>query len=450
MKCLETVINDGNYKWLVEEEVVDAPDINDVSVDRIKAGISREFEIKKVYKLVDAGLLECKKCGATVKFKEGVTPPYCPECKRRSVFAVVTPEPLTYWADIPYKGEMEPETSSLLYDIVNLIKKCVVLESEIEYYVLALWCIASWKYEHFNTAPYLHFVGPIESGKSRALDIINRLGYRTFEMARATVASIPRITNLYHSSLTLDEAETSLSSQSETSAILKAILKAGYRKGQHYVTADKEDQNKLMVYDVFGFKALASNRMFDSALHSRSIIFWMKEAKPEIKDLDEVEEDFADLRYRLLCYRYENSPPPPYPDNEVNLYGRIRELFQPIIRVAKHFGYDVDGIVEFAKKQKIKQLEDLFVSGYADVLSYIYDEQHRIDEPIEVTVKSIAESCDLTPQRVGYILRDLNIKTIRRNYGKVVSITDTDNLKQLQYLYQKFGIGEYAVGDKDV
>ena len=454
MKLLETVVDtNGNYKWLVQEEIIESPDSNDISVKNLDFENPKPLPVKKVYKLLDPNLLECQKCHAIVPMNKGITPPLCPEeyggCGRKSVFAVYTPEPLMYWKPIPcYSVKLEPEDASLLYDIVKLIKQCIVFDSEIEYYVFALWCMATWKYEEFDTAPYLHFIGPIESGKTRALELIDRLAYRPFECARASIASIPRIADLYHASLTIDEADTLLkNSKSETAMILKAILKAGYRRGQHYVVADKEDQKKVVSYDVFGFKAFASEQMFDTALHSRSIVFWMKEAKPEIKDLKEVEKDFDEFRYRLLCYRYENGPPHPYPENEIDLYGRIRELFMPIIRMALDFEYDIKEIIKFAKQQKHKQLEHMYSSEYADVLSFIYETENRIDAPDEITLKEIGENCALTPQRVGYILRDLDLPTKRMSYGKVVDLLDTNIRKQLNYLYQKFGIGRFSVRD---
>jgi len=455
MKLLETVIDiNGNYKWLVQEEIIESPDASEVSVKNLDFNNPKPLPVKKVYKLLDPNLLECQKCHTIVPLNKGITPPYCPKehggCGRKSSFSIITPEATTYWKPIPcISTKLEPEETSLLYDIVKLIKQCIVFDNEIEYYILALWCIATWKHEEFDTAPYLHFIGPIESGKTRGLELIDRLAYRPFECARASIASIPRIVDLYHATLTIDEADTMMKNSSEVAMTLKAILKAGYRRGQHYVVADKEDQRKIVSYDVFGFKAFASERMFDTALHSRSIVFWMKEAKPVIKDLKEVEKDFEELRYRLLCYRYENGPPQPYPENEIDLYGRIRELFIPIIRVALDFEYDIKEIVKFANQQKHKQLEHMYSSEYADVISYIYEMENSIDQPNEVTLKDIAEKCALTPQRVGYILRDLDLQTKRMSYGKVVDLLDSNIRNQLNYLYQKFGIGRFSVSDED-
>ena len=93
----------------------------------------------------------------------------------------------------------------------------------------------------------------------------------------------------------------------------------------------------------------------------------------------------------------------------------------------------------------------MYSSDYADVLSYIYEEQQRIDPPDEIPLKDIANACSLTPQRVGYILRDLNIPTKRRNYGKIVDMEDQNILKQLEYLYHKFAIGRFSIeGDDSV
>ena len=139
MKLRETVVDiNGNYKWLVQEEIIESPDSNDISVKNLDFENPKPLPVKKVYKLLDPNLLECQKCHAIVPMNKGITPPLCPEeyggCGRKSVFAVYTPEPLIYWKPIPcYSVKLEPEDASLLYDIVKLIKQCIVFDSEIEY-----------------------------------------------------------------------------------------------------------------------------------------------------------------------------------------------------------------------------------------------------------------------------------------------------------------------------
>ena len=115
-----------------------------------------------------------------------------------------------------------------------------------------------------------------------------------------------RGTHLYEAGILLDEAHDKLNSKTETGQQMIDFLKPGYRRGSHYIIADKEDPERIISYNNFGFKAFASEREFDKAMMSRCKVFEMEQDYPEILRLKEIQTDLDIMQNRLLNLKYKN------------------------------------------------------------------------------------------------------------------------------------------------
>jgi hypothetical protein len=202
------------------------------------------------------------------------------------------------------------------------------------YDVYSCFVMASWRLEDFTVVPYLFFLGPMSSGKTRALECFHRLCYRSIMATSMSAASLFRALEAWHPTLLLDETEIY---NRENMVEVLALLNSGYRKGQYAIRVEKVEQGSLQIamFDTFGFKVLAGTEELAATLQSRCIITSMSKAVRQIR-LFVDEEKAQELRDKLLMYRFkklgknlESLEPEGLSQN-----ARVIELFISLIQVA--------------------------------------------------------------------------------------------------------------------
>lgn len=410
-------------------------------------------------RLTPTGMFKCLKCAGEVRFadREELEIGYCTACERTSKFKEITPFPLPgeIFVQNPRPIILEGEFN-VFAEMMDFTKKYLVFSNEDEYPIYCLGIISTWKPHWFASTPYFQFIGPIESGKTLALEIIKLLSYRGLLGPAVTPAALPRLIEKYRTNLLLDQAEIKLNTKTEMGQLLQAIFLSGYRRGQYYITADPNDPSNVIIKDIYGFKALASERLFSTALTSRSVIFNMREAIPKNKLYEYSKQEFKyltkeafeqlqNIRAQLLWYHFMVKKPNPASNP---LTGRIGEIFHPMITVASSLDLDVEEIVEFAKLKKKEFLEEMSGTETATILAYIQRKEYGIDEIESVQLKEMATDLDLRTQHVGYTLRNLGIKRKRSREGMYIDMTEENTLNHLEYLYKKFGVTPDAVIDE--
>jgi hypothetical protein len=452
----EPILNDDNPKWLAiitKYELSAEESLKRTPEENILDPLGPE---KKIYFHVEEpNQYLCRKCGC--RFKGGMDPPLeCPEsqggCGRASSFAQITKNVnitrwrLPHWIDIPTD---EIDMLGTYTRIVNIVKRSLVFPEEKLYEIYALWIIASYKSESFDTIPFLIFRGLVESGKTRALDIIREIGYRMIHCTGVTFPAMVRYTHYHHAGLLLDEIDTKINTRTEIGQAMLDFLKPSYRRGSIYAVADKEDQEETKEYQNFGFKAFAGERGgFDFAIDTRSIKFYMEQDYPEILDLKEIQKEFDEIRTILINYRYKTTDPPPLPD-DIDLKGRTRELFECIIRIAMHIGLDTQSIIEFinerTEQMRIEQQETreyILLKAIRELGTGVQNPRVIGDDtPEYLQYSDLADHIgweDKQRQRMGYIFKKLGLRTKRMNTGSVLILNDEKNQKKLKSLYRRF------------
>lgn len=158
----------------------------------------------------------------------------------------------------------------------NQLRACIELEHESAYAFLAAWILGTYLFPVFRAYPYVHFNGPKGVGKTTALEVLSGLCFNG-EMSPSVTASAQfRLTHFSRATLLLDETENlQRRSYSET----KAVLLAGYRNGQSVLRAEGNGGGRRPTrYEVYGPRAMASQRGFEDALASRTVKIQMKRA----------------------------------------------------------------------------------------------------------------------------------------------------------------------------
>ncbi|MDD3492005.1 MAG: hypothetical protein PHU95_01175 [Candidatus Thermoplasmatota archaeon] len=455
-EVLEPVLNGDTPMWLVRRWQKQGRIGQEVSKEGVQNALKKNRPLKDVavYEVRLPYLFQCLKCGAVIE-GNGSQPLECYRdqegCGRRTAFLQITgginPDlwRLPRWKDIPVDDLDIPQVYE---DALELVKKALIFSSEIEYKIYVLWAFSTWKLEAWDAVGFPVFVGISDSGKSRALRVLHYLAYRASKSSGLTHAVIPRLCHYHNATLLIDEAHSKLNPRTEAGGQTLDFVKDSYKRGSVYHVCDKEDQSAIRTYRNFGFKAIAGERSFNPALVSRSLVFWMDKAEPEIAKLSYLEAELDGLRTHLLNYRLKTSDPPDL-GNDFVLKGRTREIFESIIATGRHIGIDVEDVIEYAQERDKRAQESLKDTEQYDILVAIKkaQEQPLSNEEIDrIHIDSILndlgwltgerEPDNKARRRIGYILKDMGLERKRTREGRVVVFED--NMDRLKALYRRY------------
>lgn len=342
-------------------------------------------------------------------------------------------------------------------DVYNFCKKYLVLEEE-QYHIMTCWVLASWLVEDFTTCPYLCMIAPKSSGKTKVLEVLGELAYRSVSAISVTPPALFRAIELWHITLLIDEAEFQIRIDTEAGQALYGCLNGGYKKGSFALRTEGDAGNRIpAAFDVFGFKAISSTKLFHPTLESRSIIINMTQGVPEKILIDEGEA--ALLRAKLLYWRFATLGKLPLviPESQS---GRLIEMFIPLFTIAQILK-GTEGIIKpISYKDLVKILQDLMCdmesarkdeeqqSPEAVLLGAISILQERCrqgytDEPEYIFVKEIVgqlgwESKPAIIRTISSRLKAMGLRTGRKDRGTVLYIWDHETQERLKTLEMRF------------
>ncbi len=389
----------------------------------------------------------CEKCHyedmLDVAFKSGRRE--CPECGRKSLvprrtvienFNIFPP----MWVNDAFKFRYE--------DIREFVRLYTRLPDKRYYDVLASFAIASWRCEEFEAVPYLAFIGPIDTGKTRCLEVLRELCYRAVFTSSISLAAVSRVLNEYRCTLLVDQAEDLLS-RDRDGRHLRSILLSGYRKDAPYIVAKERSDRGVVAREVFGFKAIASEEVFDKALFSRCIVVRTRRGKPPREEKDEAFKEWGfRLRSTLLMWRGTRRRSPDEPQEElptskdlremgVRLRGREFEIWRPILAIYAYSGYSPAELASLIEESREEHKEALSTSTEAQIIQALLDAYVHDDE---ISVSELAEMLGLSTRSLGRKLATLGIK--REKSGGRMHIDLRRNEERLRQLAKEYYLTE--------
>lgn len=243
----------------------------------------------------------------------------------------------------------------------------VELQCEADFDVLTAWVMAAYRFDEFQSFPYICAIGPPNSGKTRLVKILHQLSYRGIFGAAMTASSMFRAIDRDHVSVYFDQCEH-LSNCKEAPDLL-AIIDNGYQEGgKKFLT--NVDTWEYEAFELYSPKVFASTKSLEDTLESRSIRISMQ-AKTRDISIKIDKEGATILRSKLLLYKFRHAEGnEENEDAEATLMsitrdGRLIELFLPlyVVTLAASFPSGSSApsakIVEYLKtKNQAKQDED--------------------------------------------------------------------------------------------
>jgi hypothetical protein len=296
---------------------------------------------------------------------------------------------------LKFEGDYGTE-ESLFNEVRQFFINHLDIQNELLYDVYATFTLMTWRLEDFKVVPYLFFLGPLASGKTRALECLRFLGYRALMSSSMTAAAIFRAIETWHCLLLLDESEIYAR---DVMVEVLALLNAGYRRGSFAIRIErlvKDGPPELGMFDVFSAKGIAGTEELKNTLQSRAILTSMsKNVKHVPIFIDEARAQ--QLRNKLLMYRFRNLGSKSEFDvsvlNGFFTNARVIELFVSLLEVAPTQEIR-DRLIKCMKGITQSRLDDEQSSIEARIVDSMIRSEDRVDAG-KISTQAITETYNI-------------------------------------------------------
>jgi len=359
----------------------------------------------------------------------------------RIVFKPIDPCP---W---PLPGEPKEPEPNLWERAKAFIMNQAELPDDRLYDLVVSWIYATWIPEAFQAVPYLQFLGPRNSGKTRMLEVLQALSYRGFLSPSVTDATLFRVVDRWKPTLLLDESEIYTREEKTT---VQNLLNAGYRRGQVIPRMlPSHDGFKLELFQPFGFKALAATRGFKGTLESRCIAIHMEKNSAPInlfideKEAKEIRSQLLTWRWRRLSDVYDvyDVVPGVIPPELSFCDGRFAELYAPLVTVANE---GREKIVEYAREEYRYTIDEEKTSEEAQITESLLKSAPNVEKRF-ISTSVIAENYNtglsekekIDNRRVGWIMKRLGFRPKRKSTQRGWIYDE----RRIEKLSRRYGLG---------
>jgi hypothetical protein len=350
---------------------------------------------------------------------------------------------------LPTKPEPYESEEQLLQDIKSHIHKYIDIPEEYE--KICSWTIlVFWLYDKLNMMiPYLRALGDTGCGKSRFLDVIGGISYKTMMVGGSvTPAIMYRVAEKWKGTMIIDEADWR--NTDEYSEVVKIIN--CNQPNRPIFRCSRENYDDIKVFDSWCPRIFATRRNFkDVAAESRMLTIQMKETSrndiPVALD-DEFYKEQSKLRNQLLMYRLKNwnrvnsSIKPTI--NLTGLEPRSKQIVFPIAIVFNHrediLG-ELSSLLQTRQQDLVKDRAEtddgVVINAYLELVDQ--GKECITSSDIASLVQGSGEQFEkITPQTIGHIMKSLGFKNeVRRMEGKSrrCHIHDADLINKLKKRY---------------
>lgn len=219
------------------------------------------------------------------------------------------------------KNPIPPDAHKLYALIRDKIKDYIYLP-EPAYGLIAAWIIGTYFYCAFSAYPFLHLLGPKETGKTNLLFHLSQLCFNAVRTTYITSPALADTTDALRGTLLLDQADNL-----DRNPELLAVLVDSYKRegGRRRVVTLTKTSRKVDEFDSYSPKAFASKKTLPEDLVDRCFTINMAPAPCAYADPSASGENWKALRtelYKLL----------------LTYYGQVCDLISSGLKEASRFG----------------------------------------------------------------------------------------------------------------
>jgi hypothetical protein len=235
-----------------------------------------------------------------------------------------------------------------LLDALEVFERRYVVVDETQAAAITLWVAHTWAIEAAFATPYLFVTSAEpESGKTRLLEVLHQLARQPLSTMNISDAALFRAMNQRKPTLFLDEVDAIFNPKARergTKDELRALLNAGYRRGQVVLRMGGGNHTTLEAFEVFGAKALAGLGTLPLTLASRCLRIELKRRRTDEPVSDFFPEDVAEeagaLRAWLETWTATtiDTLKAARPARVEGLRDRTNEVWRPLLAIAEEAG----------------------------------------------------------------------------------------------------------------
>jgi hypothetical protein len=306
--------------------------------------------------------------------------------------------------------------------------------------MVAHYVLMTWVYDRFTAVPYLRLLSEHGTGKSRFLQVVGALCYKSIICGGSvSVSSVFRLTDQWRGTLALDECDFNHSG--EWAEIIR-LLNCGYMAKLPAVRSESVGRSFApRAFHVFGPKILAGRHRFeDSALESRCLTYTPVERTLRSDIPRQLPEKFWDealeLRNQLLGWRFENFDNIRVDETPLlHLDPRLAQIGTTLHSVTNDEvfrGEYLKFLSEFGEEDRSERPQSVIVEAIHDLSSELAADPERyaqlnIEALGHLSVKAVTDHANrliqnrggnqMSPKRAGGIIRSLGFKPKRTRDG---------------------------------
>jgi len=330
----------------------------------------------------------------------------------------------------------EPTSPDGVYrEIEDALRRYIEFQNDAHYGLLAAWVIATYFHRCFNAFPFLFFYGKKQSGKSRALDLLERLCFNAIKIKGVSVPSLADSIDAIRATFLMDQAEI-LSDKKNVE--LLGILADSYTigGGKRRVVSITNKSRRVLEFETYSPKAFASINEIDTDLKDRCIELNMVRAEREYSYPEAFLPIWPDLRdklYRLLLTQWQEVKEI-YQTAGQGVKARVRELWRPIdtILALEKVPEDERAAIREAFLESMMEtqtgLTDLEVALFESIKALLGESGEGILTVSEIVDKmALPDTADFT--------RSKQTKWVGRTLGKLSLFTQRKGRVRNQHSY---------------
>lgn len=260
--------------------------------------------------------------------------------------------------------------NGLYLRIKQTLKDYVELQEESHYGLLASWIMATYFHRCFYAMPFLFFYGKKGCGKTRILDITERLSFNAIKTKGLTVASLADSIDGVRGTLLVDQAE-SLSDPKNLEIL--GLLADSYTVGggKRRVVHISNKARRVLEFETYSPKAFAAIKEIDVDLKDRCILLTMVRASKEYPYPDTHLPIWKNLRgelYRLLLTKWKDVKEI-YQTTGEGVSHRVRELWRPIETILK---------LEKVSQEEMQDIKQAFLNSMQETQVELSDHESEL------------------------------------------------------------------------
>jgi hypothetical protein len=357
----------------------------------------------------------------------------------------------------PTQEKIALDKIQLLSKIKQQLERHLEFSDQRNHTFFALWVAGTYCFPLFNTYPYVHLTGLMQSGKTKLLSLCSNLSFNAFQTANITPACLFRLIEESRSTLFIDEAETL--SDRKNSEEIRSILLSGYKKGELAFRAQKSLNGDFEPrgYEVYSPKMIANIEGLEAVLSSRCITIHMQRGtnetiiNREIDVDDNVWQEIRDDIYPFIMVNWKEIRKQYFEfQNDTGLTGRELELWKPILCLAKLFADDVFkemkafAVEKSAEKNKnLASDEEILIETLLSI----------VDTPSYFSLKKITENMArrldfgyVHPRKVAGLMCALGFNKTRRVASGTEFWLDIEKVKEVAKKFGASAVSADSVG----